>query len=117
MKPLLRAILMTAFVPLMTAAALPAFAHRLPEPRFQRVALRLAQSVIHIPGMTCSNHSCATTVYLSLIRLPGVMGVGVDESNQDVTVKYIPQKTNPAAFLKAVKNAGFPGTVVGKGHV
>ena len=76
------------------------------------VAMRLAQAVIHIPGMTCSNHSCATTVYMSLIRLAGVMGVGVDESTQNVTVKYIVGRTNPAVFMKAVKNAGFPGTLV-----
>lgn len=67
---------------------------------------------IHIPSMTCSNHSCATTVYLSLIRLPGVMGVNIDEAKQDVTVKYIPSRNQPANFLKAVRNAGYPGTLV-----
>ena len=78
----------------------------------QSVAVRFSQAVIHIPGMTCSNHSCATAVYMSLIRLPGVMGVGVDESTQNVTVKYIVGRTGPAVFLRAVKNAGFPGTLV-----
>jgi len=73
---------------------------------------QLAHARIHIPGMTCTNHSCATTVYLSLIQLPGVMGVNIDEAVQEVTVKYIPSKTAPGAFLKAVRNAGYPGTLV-----
>ena len=112
MNNTLRHTLFAICVSLTTLVAFPAFAA--PYGSLQRVAMHLSRSVIHIPGMTCSNHSCATTVYLSLIRLPGVMGVGVDESNQDVTVKYIPSRTNPAVFLKAVKNAGFPGTLVTK---
>jgi len=114
MKHALRAIVFAAVLPLGAIVTLPAFAVRLPQPSLQRVVLRFSESVIHIPGMICSNHSCAVTVYMSLIRLPGVMGVGVDESNQDVTVKYIPGRTSPTVFLKAVKNAGFPGTVVTK---
>ncbi len=93
-----------AFGPAMAAVFFPGSA--------RTVAMRLSEAVIHIPGMTCSNHSCATTVYMALIRLRGVMGVGVDESTQDVTVKYIPSRTSPAVFLKAVKDAGFPGTLV-----
>ncbi len=91
----------------------PALAAPAPKPQ-ELAAMHLAKARIHIPSMTCSNRSCATTVYLSLIRLPGVMGVGVDESNQDVTVKYIPSKTRPAVFLRAVKNAGYPGVLVTK---
>lgn len=75
-------------------------------------AQQFAQARIHIPSMTCSNHSCATTVYLSLIRLPGVMGVNIDEATQNVTVKYLPTKARPETFLHAVKNAGYPGTLV-----
>ncbi|HUW98247.1 MAG TPA: cation transporter [Acidiferrobacter sp.] len=115
MKHALRAIVFAVVLPLGAIVTLPAFAVPLSEPSLQRVAVRFSQSVIHIPGMTCSNQSCAVTVYISLIRLPGVMGVGVDESNQDVTVKYVPGRTSPSAFLKAVKNAGFPGTLVTKG--
>ena len=100
------------------ALVAPAFALDAPRPSFEQVAAaRFSQAVIHIPGMTCSNHSCATTVYMSLIRLPGVMGVGVDESTQNVTVKYIPARTNPSVFLKAVKNAGFPGKLIRNGAV
>ncbi|RCN56450.1 heavy-metal-associated domain-containing protein [Acidiferrobacter thiooxydans] len=115
MKPVTR--LWILMVTLTSVAALgPAMAAISPHGSAHAVAVRFAQVVIHIPGMTCSNHSCATAVYMSLIRLPGVMGVGVDESTQNVTVKYIPTRTRPAVFLKAVKNAGFPGTVVrGKG--
>ncbi|WP_168185547.1 heavy-metal-associated domain-containing protein [Acidiferrobacter sp. SPIII_3] len=107
-------ILMATLSPV--ASLSPAVAAISPRGSAHAVAMRFAQAVIHIPGMTCSNHSCATAVYMSLIRLPGVMGVGVDESTQNVTVKYIPARTRPAVFLKAVKNAGFPGTLVrGKG--
>lgn len=94
------------------AVLAPAMAARGGAASLQAVAMRFSQAVIHIPGMTCSNRSCATTVYMSLIRLPGVMGVGVDESTQNVTVKYIVGRTGPTVFLKAVKNAGFPGTLV-----
>lgn len=71
-----------------------------------------AQARIHIPSMTCSNHSCATTVYLALIHLPGVTGVHIDEGTQDVTVRYLPGRNQPARFLQAVRNAGYPGTLV-----
>ncbi|MHB8415005.1 MAG: heavy-metal-associated domain-containing protein [Acidiferrobacteraceae bacterium] len=97
-----------SFLTMTGAAALAAPA---PMPH-ERTTMSLAKARIHIPSMTCSNRSCATTVYLSLIRLPGVMGVGVDESNQNVTVKYIPSKTRPAVFLRAVRNAGYPGVLV-----
>ena len=111
---------MRSFVLIATLASIAAFgpvvAALSPHGSARPVAMRFAQTVIHIPGMTCSNHSCATAVYMALIRLPGVMGVGVDESTQNVTVKYIPTRTRPAAFLKAVKDSGFPGTLVrGKG--
>ncbi|MHB8253298.1 MAG: heavy-metal-associated domain-containing protein [Acidiferrobacter sp.] len=112
MKHTLYAMLWAAILPVGLLMTPPAFAARVLQPSLQRVAMRFSQTTIHIPGMTCSNHSCATTVYMSLIRLPGVMGVGVDESTQNVTVKYISRKTNPSVFLKAVKNAGFPGTLV-----
>ncbi len=94
------------------AMAVPAVAAAGAPGSLRAMALRFSQAVLHIPGMTCSNHSCATTVYMSLVRLPGVTGVGVDEATQEVTVKYIPGRTGPAVFLKAVKNAGFPGTLV-----
>ncbi|WP_298135394.1 heavy-metal-associated domain-containing protein [Acidiferrobacter sp.] len=111
MKNITRSVVLAAT--LVSAAVLgPAMAAVTTQGSVQTVAMRFAQAVIHIPGMTCSNHSCATTVYMSLIRLKGVMGVGVDESTQNVTVKYIIGRTNPAVFLKAVKDAGFPGTLV-----
>ncbi len=94
------------------ALARPAFAVNAQAP--VQAAPHLSKAVMRIPGMTCSNRSCATTVYMALIRLPGVMGVGVDEATQTVTVTYIPARTRPAAFLKAVKAAGFPGRLLGQ---
>ncbi len=111
MKNVTRSIVLTAALT-SVAIAVPALAARGATETLRVAALQFSQAVIHIPGMTCSNHSCATTVYMALIRLPGVMGVGVDESTQNVTVKYIPGRTSPAVFLKAVKDAGFPGTLV-----
>ena len=116
MKNMMRPAVVAAALVSVVAGAPALAAMVVPHGSLQTVAARFAQAVIHIPGMTCSNHSCATAVYMSLIRLPGVMGVGVDESTQNVTVKYIPGRTGPAVFLKAVRNAGFPGTIVrGKG--
>ncbi|MHB1566902.1 MAG: heavy-metal-associated domain-containing protein [Acidiferrobacter sp.] len=76
------------------------------------VAMTLSIARLKIPGMTCTNKSCATTIYLALNRLPGVMGVGVNEANQTVSVRYIARKIQPAAFLKAVRDAGYPGTLI-----
>jgi len=107
-----------AFVIMLSVGAFlsgPAFAAPTPPASLVRAAYSLARVVIHVPGMTCRNHSCATAVYMALIRLPGVMGVGVDESTQDVTVQYISAKTQPSAFLTAISNAGFPGRIIRHG--
>lgn len=106
-------IMATLILPLLVAITTPAQATPITG-HLGTTALTLSDVAIHIPGMTCSNHSCATTVYMSLIRLPGVMGVGVNESDQDVTVKYIPAKTSPVAFLRAIRDAGYPGVLVTK---
>ncbi len=111
MKSVMRSFMLAAVLASIAVLG-PAVAAISPHGSARPVAMRFAQTVIHIPGMTCRNHSCATAVYMSLIRLQGVMGVGVDESTQDVTVKYLPARTRPAVFLKAVKDAGFPGTLV-----
>lgn len=106
-------ILTTIALPLLVTITTPALATPVTG-RLGATALKLSEAHIHVPGMTCSNHSCATAVYMSLIRLPGVMGVGVNESKQDVSVKYIPAKTSPAVFLRAIRNAGYPGVLVTK---
>ncbi len=100
-------------VPLLVTIISPALATPV-KAHVEATALRLSEVHIHVPGMTCSNHSCATAVYMSLIRLPGVMGVGVNESDQDVAIKYIAAKTGPAAFLRAIRDAGYPGFIVAK---
>ncbi len=98
-------------LPFLVAVTTPALAAPVMG-RLAATALELSEVHIHVPGMTCTNHSCATAVYMSLVRLPGVMGVGVNESNQDVAVKYIPAKTSPAVFLRAIRNAGYPGVLI-----
>lgn len=72
----------------------------------------LARATLHIPTMTCSNRSCATTVYLSLIHLPGVTAVQIHDETQNVVVTYVPAKEDPAKLLSAVKHAGYPGVLV-----
>lgn len=76
------------------------------------VAAASQQAILHIPSMTCSNKSCETTVYLSLMRTPGVSGVRIDEGAQDVVVQYDPAKTSPRKLLATVRSAGYPGTLV-----
>ena len=100
-------------VPLLVAITSPALATPVTA-HMELIALKLSEVHIHVPGMTCSNHSCAAAVYMYLIRLPGVMGVGVNESNQDVAIKYIAAKTGPVAFLRAIRDAGYPGFIVAK---
>ena len=112
MKHMLWTLLLTVSLPCVAGLALPDTSVAATRPDLKAVALALSEATLHIPGMTCSNRSCATTVYMALIRLPGVMGVGVDESTQTVVVKYIASRTKPSVFLAAVKNAGFPGILV-----
>lgn len=81
-------------------------------PLLTNATQHLSLARIHIPGMTCANKSCSTTVYIALIRLPGVMGVGVNEATQVVSVRYNARTIKPKAFLKAVRNAGYPGTLM-----
>lgn len=107
-------IMAIAVLPLLVTVTTPALAAPI-RGRLEATALKLSEVHIHVPGMTCTNHSCATAVYMALVRLPGVMGVGVNESNQDVAVKYIPAKTHPAIFLRAIRNAGYPGTLIPHG--
>lgn len=102
-------------VPLLVTITNPALATAVGA-HVELTALKLSEVHIHIPGMTCSNHSCATAVYMSLIRLPGVMGVGVNESDRDVAIKYLAAKTGPVAFLRTIRDAGYPGVLVTKGH-
>lgn len=90
----------------------PVLAYEMAAPNSVAAARATAQAVVHIPTMTCSNKSCETAVYLSLMRTPGVRSVRVVEAAQNVVVQYDPAKTNPSKLLGAVRNAGYPGTLV-----
>lgn len=112
MKSATRLVTITV-LPFLVAITTPALAAPVMG-RPEATAMKLSVARIHVPGMTCTNHSCATAVYMALVRLPGVMGVGVNESSQDVAIKYFPAKTGPAAFLRAIRNAGYPGVLISK---
>lgn len=76
------------------------------------VAAATAQAVVHIPTMTCTNRSCETTVYLSLMRVPGVSNIRINEGAQDVLVQYDPAKASTEVLLATLRNAGYPGSLV-----
>lgn len=65
--------------------------------------------VLDVQNMTCS--MCSVTIRKALEKVPGVMGVIVDDDHKTATVKYDGEKANPSALTKATTDAGFPSTV------
>ena len=66
-------------------------------------------AVLDLQNMTCS--MCSITVHKALEKVSGVIDAKVDYDHKTATVKYDPDKTTPAALVKATTNAGFPSTV------
>jgi periplasmic mercuric ion binding protein len=68
-------------------------------------------AVLDVQNMTCS--MCSITIRKALNQVQGVTETKVGYDHKTVTVKYDPDKTNPAALMKATTNAGFPSTLHG----
>jgi mercuric ion binding protein len=75
----------------------------LPAPAF---AAAPQTAVLDMQNMTCS--MCTITVHKALEKVPGVIDAKVDYDHKTATVKFDPDKTDPAALVKATTNAGFP---------
>jgi mercuric ion binding protein len=68
-------------------------------------------AVLDVQNMTCS--MCLITIHKALEKVPGVIETKVDYDHKAATVKYDPDKTTPAALVKATTNAGFPSSLHG----
>ena len=58
-----------------------------------------------VTGMTCS--ACSAHVQKSVAGVPGVSQAAVNLLSNSMTVEYEEDKTNAAAIIQAVENAGY----------
>lgn len=65
--------------------------------------------VLDVQNMTCA--LCPVTIKKALQNVPGVADARIDFEHKTATVKFDPDKANPAALEKATANAGYPSTV------
>ena len=65
---------------------------------------------LSVPGMTCA--VCPITVKKALDDVPGVSHVSVDFPAKTAQVQFDDSKTQVAALLKAVADAGYPSKVI-----
>lgn len=64
---------------------------------------------LDVQNMTCP--LCPITVKKSLERVPGVQTVTVNFDTKTATVTFDPDKTRPAALVRATTDAGYPSKV------
>ena len=64
--------------------------------------------VLDVQKLTCS--LCSITVEKALQKVAGVVNAKVDLDKKTATVTFDPEKTGPAALVKATTDAGFPST-------
>ena len=64
--------------------------------------------VLDVRNLTCS--LCSITVEKALHKVAGVVKTKIDSDKKTATVTFDPDKTGPAALVKATTDAGFPST-------
>ena len=64
--------------------------------------------VLDAPNMSCP--LCPVTVKKALQKVPGVANAEIDFATKTATVKFDPDKADPAALIKATTDAGYPAT-------
>jgi periplasmic mercuric ion binding protein len=70
------------------------------------------QSVtLSVPGMHCA--ACPITVKKALNKVPGVSQIDVNPDRREAKVTFDDTKANIEALMRAIKDAGYPSTVVG----
>ena len=65
--------------------------------------------VLDVPNMTCG--LCPITVKSSLEKVRGVAKAKADLDTKTATVTFDPDRTTPAALIRATTDAGYPSTV------
>lgn len=63
-------------------------------------------AVLDVQKLTCS--LCSITVEKALQKVAGVVAAKIDMDKKTATVTFDPDKTGPAALVKATTDAGFP---------
>lgn len=69
-----------------------------------------ATSTLSIQGMTCG--SCEQRVRRALEALPGVESAQASRSAGQATINYNPSTVTPVAMTEALRDAGYPASVV-----
>ncbi len=69
----------------------------------------LVQVALDVPGLDCAG--CSLAIRIGLTKVDGVEDVTGDPETRSAVVRYDPEKTNPDALIKAVKEIGFDATV------
>ncbi|QKO23384.1 cation transporter [Rhodoferax sp. BAB1] len=67
-------------------------------------------AVLSVPGMTCP--TCPFTVKKALTRVDGVIDVKSNLTKRETTVVFDGARVTVDALTSAIKNAGFPSTLV-----
>jgi mercuric ion binding protein len=69
-----------------------------------------ASVTLRIEGMVCD--SCAQTIEHELVRRDGVSAAKVTYNSRKALVQYAPDKTNPAALIRAVADLGYSARAI-----
>ncbi len=64
---------------------------------------------IHIDGMTCGG--CVKSATNALLAVNGVAEARVSLENKNAEIRFDPSKTNAAALLEAVEDAGYDASL------
>ena len=64
---------------------------------------------IHIDGMTCGG--CVKSATNALLAVNGVIDAKVSLENKNAEIRFFPSKSNAAALLEAVEDAGYDASL------
>ena len=64
---------------------------------------------LHIDGMTCGG--CVKRATNALLAVNGVAEARVSLENKNAEIRFDPSKTNAAALLEAVEDAGYDASL------
>ena len=87
---------------------MPAYAATAPASATQRT---LVTTVFKVPGMTCADKACDTSIYIALHRLHGVKKIQMDDMAKTVTVRYDPKDVSVPTLLHTFTHIGYPASI------
>ncbi|MHB8237732.1 MAG: heavy-metal-associated domain-containing protein [Acidithiobacillus ferrivorans] len=72
----------------------------------------MASTTFKVPGMTCADKACNTSIYIALHRLHGVKKIQIRDMALTVTVQYDPKAVKVPTLLNVFRQVGYPASVV-----